>query len=629
VYDCQQSVVLFVGGSSAAAVHMIDVIHTIRRAIALVSKGTRRRLIIIAIISVLVSAMDLLAIILLVPFLTFLGPGGVQDSWIVNTTADLLGTTNEERIALVLALVATLLFVAKGITAVCLLWIQNGVLNRAQAQLANRILRSFVRAPWLVQQDSTTGALIRTTIGSVQYTVNVLGSAVVMIAEGSVFVAVMIALIVISPALAISALIYLALAGITYVALVRRPIERRGAQLQAETERMNSSVIELVGGIKELTIRGSADTYLDRYGSAIAKFLEAFRLITVTNQAMRYLLEILMIAGAAFVIGFATFTGSTTVLVSIGVLLAGGFRMIPALNMLLFSINTIRSYESGVAVVEDELARLGDDDVAMIATAPSGVGSSTGSFVPTGSFAVRGVRFSYPTRTEDAVSAIDLDVRFGEAIGIVGASGSGKSTLVDLLLGLLHPDEGSIEIDGRPLAENLNAWRDQIGFVPQDIFLLDDTLASNIALARTGESASLDRLREAIRLAHLESVVESLPEGLETVLGERGVRMSGGQKQRIGLARALYGSPSVLILDEATSALDNQTERLISDALNSLHGQLTMIVIAHRLSTVRSCDRIVYMEEGRIAGVGTFDELDRTNEGFAKLVELGSLRGAF
>ena len=606
---------------------MIDVIHTIRRAIALVSRGTRRRLIVIAVISVLVSAMDLLAIILLVPFLTFLGPGGVQDSWIVNTTADLLGTTNEERIALVLALVATLLFVAKGITAVFLLWIQTGVLNRAQAQLANRILRSFVRAPWLVQQDSTTGALIRTTIGSVQYTVSVLGSAVVMIAEGSVFVAVMIALIVISPALAISALVYLALAGITYVALVRRPIERRGAQLQAETERMNSSVIELVGGIKELTIRGSADTYLDRYGLAIAKFLEAFRLITVTNQAMRYLLEILMIAGAAFVIGFATFTGSTTVLVSIGVLLAGGFRMIPALNMLLFSINTIRSYEPGVAVVENELVRLGDDDAVMAAA--SGTANGTSPFVPTGSFAVRGVRFSYPTRTEDAVSAIDLDVRFGEAIGIVGASGSGKSTLVDLLLGLLQPDEGSIEIDGRPLAENLNAWRDQIGFVPQDIFLLDDTLASNIALARTGESASLDRLREAIRLAHLESVVESLPEGLETVLGERGVRMSGGQKQRIGLARALYGSPSVLILDEATSALDNQTERLISDALNSLHGQLTMIVIAHRLSTVRSCDRIVYMEDGRIAGVGTFDELDRTNEGFAKLVELGSLRGAF
>jgi ABC-type multidrug transport system fused ATPase/permease subunit len=610
---------------------MIDVIHTIQRAVALVSNGTRRRLIVIAAISVVVSALDLLAIILLVPFLTFLGPGGVQDSWVVQTTSNLLNTADEERIALVLAFAATVLFIVKGIAAIYLLWVQTGVLNRAQVALADRILRSFAHSPWLVQQDSTTGALIRTTgvNGTAQNVVNVLGFSVIMVAEGSVFVAVIIALIVVSPVLAISALIYLGLAGVTYVAFVRRPIERRGVLLQSESERTNSSVIELVGGIKELTIRGSADTYLNRYGEAIAKFLEAFRLITVTNQAMRYLLEILMIAGAAFVIGFATFTGSTTVLVSIGVLLAGGFRMIPALNMLLFSINTIRSYEPGVAVVEDELARLGDDSVTMVAASPSDTGNGPDSFVPTGSFALRGVRFCYPTRKEDAVSAIDLDVIFGEAIGIVGASGSGKSTLVDLLLGLLQPDEGSIEIDGRSLVANLGAWRAQIGFVPQDIFLLDDTLAANIAFARAGESISPERLRESIRLAHLENVVESLPDGLETVVGERGVRMSGGQKQRIGLARALYDSPSVLILDEATSALDNQTERIIGDALNSLHGQLTMIVIAHRLSTVRSCDRIVYMEEGRIAGLGTFDELDRTNEGFAKLVELGSLRGAF
>jgi ABC-type multidrug transport system fused ATPase/permease subunit len=606
----------------------MDVLNTIRRALALVSSGTRRRLLIIALVSVLVSALDMLAIIMLVPFLAFLGPGGVQDGWLVTTASDLLGTTSSERIALTLALVATLLFVLKGASAVALLWTQAGVLNRAQASLADRILRSFVHAPWLAQQDSTTGALIRTTISSVQSTVNVLGSAVVMVAEGSVFIAVMAALIIISPALAISALVYLTLAGIVYVALVRRPITRRGVQLQAESERMNSAVIELVGGIKELTIRGSADTYLDRYGSAIARFLAAFRLISVTNQAMRYLLEVLMIAGAAFVIGFATFTGSTTALVSIGVLLAGGFRMLPALNMLLFSINTIRSYEPAIAIVEEELVRLGAAGGA--ASQPEHrVVAVESAFIPTGSFTMSGVGFQYPTRSSVAVTDINLDVRFGEAIGIVGASGSGKSTLVDLLLGLLQPTEGTIEVDGRPLNQHLGEWRERIGLVPQEIFLVDDTLASNIAFARPNTEDSPRQLAEAIRLAHLESVVEALPEGLNTVLGERGVRMSGGQRQRVGLARALYGSPSVLILDEATSALDNQTERLISDALNSLHGQLTMIVIAHRLSTVRSCDRIVYMEEGRIAGVGTFEELDRTNEGFSKLVELGSLRGAF
>jgi ABC-type multidrug transport system fused ATPase/permease subunit len=579
----------------------------------------------LAVANVAVSALDLLGILLLVPFLAFLGPGGVEDGFVVDTAKDLLGSTSPEHIVLVLAFAATVLFVAKGVSAVSLLWLQNGVLNSAQVSLSSRVLHGFINAPWLAQQDSTTGGLMRTTVNSVQSTVGVLGAAIVMMSEGSVFLAVFAALLIINPALAIAALIYLGLAGIAYVWLVRRPIERRGAELQHQSERMNSSLIELAGGIKELTIRGSAELYLDRYLRAIASFLSAFRLITVTNQAMRYLLEILMIAGAAFVIGFAYLSGSaTTVLVSMGVLLTAGFRVLPALNMLLFSVNTIRSYESAVSVVEQELSRLNEGSAAITECAASG----DPVFTPSGSFRFEAVRYRYPTRSIDAVRDISFDVAFGEAIGIVGASGSGKSTVVDLLLGLLQPVDGKITIDGQSLSANLDTWRDRVGFVPQDIFLADDTLAANVAfgMQRGSDAQQLD---EALALAHLTAVVAQLPEGAETILGERGVRMSGGQRQRIGLARALYGKPSVLILDEATSALDNETEQLISDALSELHGHLTMVVIAHRLSTVRSCDRIIYLEGGRISGIGTFEELDRTNEGFARLVELGSLRGAF
>jgi ABC-type multidrug transport system fused ATPase/permease subunit len=604
---------------------VLDVITTIGRAARLIDRRFRRRLALLAVANVAVSALDLLGILLLVPFLAFLGPGGVEDGFVVDTAKDLLGSTSPEHIVLVLAFAATVLFVAKGVSAVSLLWLQNGVLNSAQVSLSSRVLHGFINAPWLAQQDSTTGGLMRTTVNSVQSTVGVLGAAIVMMSEGSVFLAVFAALLIINPALAIAALIYLGLAGIAYVWLVRRPIERRGAELQHQSERMNSSLIELAGGIKELTIRGSAELYLDRYLRAIASFLSAFRLITVTNQAMRYLLEILMIAGAAFVIGFAYLSGSaTTVLVSMGVLLTAGFRVLPALNMLLFSVNTIRSYESAVSVVEQELSRLNEGSAAITECAASG----DPVFTPSGSFRFEAVRYRYPTRSIDAVRDISFDVAFGEAIGIVGASGSGKSTVVDLLLGLLQPVDGKITIDGQSLSANLDTWRDRVGFVPQDIFLADDTLAANVAfgMQRGSDAQQLD---EALALAHLTAVVAQLPEGAETILGERGVRMSGGQRQRIGLARALYGKPSVLILDEATSALDNETEQLISDALSELHGHLTMVVIAHRLSTVRSCDRIIYLEGGRISGIGTFEELDRTNEGFARLVELGSLRGAF
>ncbi len=603
----------------------MDIFRTVRRAFALLNASARRRLLILAAVNVLVAGLDMLGILLLVPLLAFLGPGGAPQGAFVDFAEQLLGTDAPERIVLALALAATALFVAKGVAAVSLLWVQTGVLNVAQVSLSERILGSFVKAPWLVQQSSGTGAIIRTTVTSVTAIALTVASGIGALAESAVFIAVFAALVIVNPLLAIAALIYLVAAGLTYLRIVRRPIETRGEQVQVEAEKMNSSLIELVGGIKELTVRDSTSTYLGRYARSARGYLAAYRLIAVTNQGMRYLLEILMIAGVALVIGFATLSGSTTtVLVSVGLLLAGGLRLVPALNTLLIAVNTIRSNQPAVAIVEAELARLGEYEAI-----PDDAGDAPADFVPTGAFAVSDLLFRYPTRAEDALLGISVEVGFGEALGIVGSTGSGKSTLVDLLLGLLDPVSGSVLIDGRPLGENLRAWRAQIGFVPQDIFLVDDTLAANITFGEADEVASAEQIAAAIRLAHLDDVVAELPDGLVTMPGERGVRLSGGQRQRVGLARALYRKPAILILDEATSALDNETERKISDALLSLHGKLTTVVVAHRLSTVRSCDRILYLDRGQVSGIGTFDELDRTNEGFARLVELGSLRGAF
>jgi ABC-type multidrug transport system fused ATPase/permease subunit len=603
----------------------MDVVDTIRRALALIDQAARRRLGVLTVANVLVAAFDMLGILLLVPLLAFLGPGGSPQGQFVDFAEQILGTDSPERIVLALALIATGLFVVKGVSAVVLLWVQTGVLNRAQIGLSERLLEGFVNAPWLVQQSSGTGELIRTTVGSAASTTLIIGAGISVVAEGAVFVAVVAALVVVNPALAAASLTYLVAAGLIYLRAVRRPIETRGEQVQEESARMNSSLIELVGGIKELTIRGSALTYLGRYVRAARVSLSASQLITVSTQAMRYLLEVLMIAGVALVIGFATLSGSTTtVLVSVGVLLASGLRLVPALNTLLIAVNSIRANAPAIEVVESELTRLGEHE-RNPAQGPAG----PLEFVPSGAFVVNDVFFRYPTRNNDALLGISIEAKFGEALGIVGSTGSGKSTFVDLLLGLLDPASGSLLIDGRPLSENLRAWRSQIGFVPQDIFLVDDTLAANITFGEIDEVISDQQIADAVRLAHLEDVVAELPEGLGTMLGERGVRLSGGQRQRVGLARALYRKPAILILDEATSALDNETERKISDALRSLHGQLTTVVIAHRLSTVRSCDRILYLDQGRVSGVGTFDELDRTNEGFAKLVELGSLRGAF
>ena len=227
----------------------------------------------------------------------------------------------------------------------------------------------------------------------------------------------------------------------------------------------------------------------------------------------------------------------------------------------------------------------------------------------TDSIEIRNVCFAYPDKQELVLKNINLTIRQGESIAFVGLTGSGKSTLVSLILGLIPPKTGQILVDGRDIHQNLPGWHRLIGYVPQSIFLLDDTIRNNIAFGIPGAEIDDEKLREIIRVAQLESFVRESPQGLDTRVGERGVRISGGQRQRIGLARALYRYPEVIILDEATSALDNQTEGLLMQELRKMAKGRTFIVVAHRLTTVENCDRLYHLEEGRIRAVGTLREL--------------------
>jgi ABC-type multidrug transport system fused ATPase/permease subunit len=210
-------------------------------------------------------------------------------------------------------------------------------------------------------------------------------------------------------------------------------------------------------------------------------------------------------------------------------------------------------------------------------------------------------------------------------VALVGASGAGKSTIVDLVLGLHRPTGGRITVDGVDIAESIPTWQRTLGLVPQDVYLIDESLRSNVAFGEVADDIDEARIIEAVTRAQLDDLIASLPDGLDTFVGERGIRLSGGQRQRIGIARALYSRPQVLILDEATSALDNETERLITETIEALRGDMTIIVVAHRLSTVRNCDLVVFLSQGRVEVEGTFDEVRAGSAEFANLVALGTL----
>jgi ATP-binding cassette, subfamily B, bacterial PglK len=287
---------------------------------------------------------------------------------------------------------------------------------------------------------------------------------------------------------------------------------------------------------------------------------------------------------------------------TLGMFGVAALRLIPAATALSSNLLQLRYARNSIAQLHRDLASL--DGVRLEApAAPGGTGE------PFRSLVLDRVQFTYPGASAAALSDLAIEIRAAESIGLVGPSGAGKTTLVDVLLGLLEPQQGALLYNGRPLRDALAQWRSQVAYLPQQVFLIDSTLRRNVALGIDDADIDEHRLAEALRQARLADLVAQLPDGAHTLIGERGVRLSGGQRQRVAIARAFYHGRDVLVMDEATSALDNETEREIVEEIRQLKGQKTLIVIAHRLTTVQHCDRIFRLKDGRIAAQGTYDEV--------------------
>jgi ABC-type multidrug transport system fused ATPase/permease subunit len=377
---------------------------------------------------------------------------------------------------------------------------------------------------------------------------------------------------------------------------------------------------ESTGGIKEVKLMGLEDEYVRRFRDAARKRAR----LTATSQAMgelpRYVLEGLTFAiliTIIFVMLFRSGGNLAAVIPTLGIFAFSVLRLLPSLQQVYASLASIRS---GTAVLdhihEDYTPILG-----RLAPQPAAAAALVVPLALTGALELKGLDYAYSAAGRPAVRGIDIRIPARTTIGIVGGTGAGKTTLIDLILGLLTPQAGEIIVDGVAITEaNLRAWQRSLGYVPQSIYLTDDSIARNIAFGIPANRIDMQAVERAARIAALHDfVVQDLPKGYETLVGERGVRLSGGQRQRIGIARALYSDPSLLILDEATSALDNITERVVMEAVQNIRADKTIIIIAHRLTTVRQCDAIFLLEKGQVASVGTYDELVAQNETFRKM----------
>jgi HlyD family secretion protein len=375
-------------------------------------------------------------------------------------------------------------------------------------------------------------------------------------------------------------------------------------------------VNESLGAIREILLRRVQQSFRTDFEHSSRAFARAAAHTQLIGQSPRYIMECVAVVGLVAVAllaggrdgGIGRWLGQLTFLGF------AAYRLLPSLQMAFMALVKIRADRAGFASIAPDL-RLGRARIY-----PTGIPESAWAGSPRSAIALEDISFHYEPDRRPALSSISLRIPARAAVGLVGTNGSGKTTLVDLIAGLLVPGGGRLEVDGKAIdATNRSAWQSRIAYVPQDIFLLDTTIAQNIALGVPPEAIDRARLLAAAEQAQLGPLLLDLPDGFDHRVGERGTRLSGGQRQRIGIARALYSSASVLILDEATNALDGLTERELQATIAGLRGRYTIILITHRLSSVRTCDRIYVFDQGRLARSGTYDGLLRDSDTFRRL----------
>lgn len=483
--------------------------------------------------------------------------------------------------------------------------------------ISSRLLGAYLHQPYVWFLDRNSSEVGKNVLNEVDGLVNRVLTPLLRL-TASVMLVVVIAgfLLFVDP---LVTAVSIGLIGGSYALIylyLRERLRQTGEEMiRAFSDRFRTSQ-EATGGIKDVKLLGLEDDYTRHYERAAHRSAKGQATVAIISELPRFALEgITFSALLGLILMLLLRSGGSIaeIVPTLGIFAFSVMRLLPALQQIYHGLATIRG---GLAVLDEITA---DYANAQKSRMPSKTAQSPMHL--TQSLELSGVRFGYAKAGRAALSGLDMVIQARTTIGIVGGTGAGKTTLVDVILGLLEPDSGQIKVDGTVVTSaNLRAWQKSLGYVPQSIFLTDDSVAANIAFGVPKDEIDVRAVEAAARAAALHDfVVSELEAGYATVVGERGVRLSGGQRQRIGIARALYRDPTLLIMDEATSALDNITERVVMEAVQNIRADKTVILIAHRLSTVRACDKIFLLEKGRIAACGTYDELVADNDTFRRM----------
>lgn len=560
----------------------------------LLSPAYKRELVILGVLLLIGMVLEMGGIGVLLPALSFL----LSDNT-VNTSSGFgywvakMGHPSKNAIVLAGLVLLIIFYVIKSLFLIYSSFRQSRFANSLSADLSHDLLSGYMQMPYAFHLQRNSAELQRNIQMEILYFGGISLAALVLATEITTIIGICILLVWIEPIGALSVIVLFGICTYLFNRKTNQRIKNWGYQRQQNDGDAIKHLLEGLGGIKQVKLSHLEAYFLHRFDAPNRNKAKVNTRIQVLNAIPRLYLELLAIVGVAMIIILMMVQSKplAALIPVLGIFMAAAFRLIPSVNKIINSIQTINFAGSVLDVLTREFGMVRNNKITFVSP-------TTDKLTFNHSIKVNDLVFSYPESERTALQNVNVSIKKGEFVGIIGSTGSGKSTLIDTVIGLLAPQTGTVQVDGVDINTNISAWQDLIGYVPQTIFLTDDNLRRNIAFGVADNMIDDARVAAVLKTAQLSDFIERLPEGLDTIVGERGVRLSGGERQRIGIARALYNDPPILILDEATSSLDTVTEKEFMGAVNALHGTKTILIVAHRLSTIEKCDRVYELQNG-------------------------------
>jgi HlyD family secretion protein len=564
---------------------------------------------------------ELVGIASIAPFMALVGDISLlEGSGIFAKLYSMSGLTEPMEFLFYSGLVVLLTLMISTVVSMFTIWRLSLYAARVGTEIADRLYTHYIQQDWLFHASGSSAHLTKQVASeALRVTDAIIQPLLQMNAKIVLAIFISISILIYNPLIAIGGLLIFAFAYVLLYKIVRKRLQENGHNMSLILTKRFRLMNEGFGGIKDVLLLNRRYDFVERFQKSGKVFAYARGTNSAIGQVPRYFMELIAFGsmiGLVLYLIKAHQGNLGAVLPILAVYALAAFKLLPALQQIYSSLANIKGNAAAFEAIKYDLMKSDNDEKQIITD------DQIKQLPLKKQISLNNITFAYPKKSGPAVDGLNMVIPANSVVGLVGASGSGKSTAIDLLLGLLTPDQGELCIDDIIVnATNKRAWQKILGFVPQSIFLSEGTIAENVAFGLPVQSINMAQVNRAIDLAHLNELVEQLPEGLNTTVGERGVQLSGGQRQRIGIARALYHEADVLVFDEATSALDGITEKIIMEAIHEFSGQKTIVMIAHRLKTVQKCDIIYMMDKGKIVAQGSYHELVATNKKFKEMAD--------